>query len=114
MLEIAGVLRGFSVDDTRVRGRGQIGGAGSFDEVLEDGADGFGEGIEADGVFDDLLSGGAVERLVVGEEISVTGEIALGAFVVATHDGVIRTLEELAFAIVDELERGRAVGRGFR
>jgi hypothetical protein len=77
-----------------------------LDEGGEHLAHGGGELLEADGV---LHHGGgffAGDGLVVRKEESSLAEVALGFFVIAAVDGVVRALEKAVFAVFDELERG--------
>jgi len=64
-----------------------------------------GERLEAERVLDDRLGDRVRERLVVGKEMTGPREVALGALVVAAHDGVVGPLEQAQLAVVDELER---------
>ena len=60
--------------------------------------------IEANGILDDLLGLFGIEWFVVRKETAGLREIGFGLGIVAAIDGIVGTLEEAKFTVLNELD----------
>ena len=111
-LEITRVLGDLAVHNAGVRRRNEKVSLLPFlDHLLDELLHGFGVFFKIQGLtslLDRFLSG---ERLEVADEITRLGQVDFGLFVKTSVNGIVRTLKETVFAVMNELGRLLEIAR---
>ena len=109
-LEVAWVFAGGAVNGSRMCGGYDVVGSALLSKVTDECLEARRVLLETDRVLDERTGLGGREGFVVAQKVIGTAEIGLGAFVVASGNGVVGTLKETVFAVGDEFDRALRMG----